>query len=654
MVTSAMSITGGGALTINGPGAGLLTLDGNHATRLLTIINVQPPGTLGAVIINNLTLARGNGAGTGGGGDGGGVQINNAPFGTYTTVNATFNNVTFRDGLGGGSTHPGGGIYCNNLATVNINSSKFTGNQDTLSLNICNLNITGSEFFENGRSGGGQIIACGRNVTIDGSAFYNNGIGTGWLMQFGGDGSPALTITNTTIANNISALGALRIAFGGVKTLRNVTIAGNISTFQNTGISGGLTVGPGVNMNVGNSIIANNLNFFGGADIRHDGVGNLTSQGYNLFENIDSSVNIIGTTNGNLIGVDPRLDGTPRFNGGTTRTLALRLGSPAIDTGDPTTFPATDQRGITRPQDGDGVGGARSDMGAYERRLIDVVPPASFDFDGDGRADLGVFRPSNGIWYLSRSSAGFGAAQWGISSDKLAPADYDGDGRADIAIWREESSNADRANFYILQSSNSTFRLEQFGRTGDVHTVVGDWDGDGRADPAVYRDGARSQFFYRPSSQPGVNFTTIDWGVTGDKPIHGDFDGDGKLDAAVFRASDATWYIRQSSNLQTRYDNWGTATDKFVAADYDADGKTDLAVFRDGTWYILQSLTSQPNYIKFGLAADTLVPADYDGDGRADVAVYRNGTWFINQTISGFAAINFGLAADRPVSNIGN
>jgi hypothetical protein len=183
--------------------------------------------------------------------------------------------------------------------------------------------------------------------------------------------------------------------------------------------------------------------------------------------------------------------------------------------------------------------------------------------------------------------------------------------------------------------------------------VVGDWDGDGKADLAVFRDGGaagnQSYFFYRPSSQPGADFVTVYWGTGGDKPMRGDFDGDGKADAAVFRPSDGLWYIRQSSSLQLRVDSWGFGSDKFVAADYDGDGKTDLAVFRDGIWYIKQSSNNQPRYERFGLTTDTLVPADYDGDGRADIAVFRDGIWYLLRSQQGFSAVQFGTANDRAI-----
>ncbi len=76
----------------------------------------------------------------------------------------------------------------------------------------------------------------------------------------------------------------------------------------------------------------------------------------------------------------------------------------------------------------------------------------SGDFDGDGRADVTIYRPEDGVWYILKSSANFGAGmayQWGTSTDIPVAGDYDGDGRSDIAVWRPETGV-----WWVLTSSS--------------------------------------------------------------------------------------------------------------------------------------------------------------------------------------------------------
>ncbi|MGB7202943.1 MAG: FG-GAP-like repeat-containing protein [Pyrinomonadaceae bacterium] len=271
-----------------------------------------------------------------------------------------------------------------------------------------------------------------------------------------------------------------------------------------------------------------------------------------------------------------------------------------------------------------------------------------FDFDGDGRTDISIFRPTPGEWWVSRSSDGSHfAAQFGASTDRIAPADYDGDGKTDIAVWRE--APATQAAFYILNSSNSTVRVEFFGQTGDI-PQAGDYDGDGKADVSVYRNEAQSIFFFRASfNNPNGDVTYRPWGLNGDVPVTGDYDGDGKTDAAVFRPSDRVWYVLRSSNVTLQAVQFGLTTDKLVPSDYDGDGKTDVAIYRDGAWWILNSGATSVSVTAWGLAGDTPVPGDYDGDGKTDVAIFRNAAWFVNRSTAGTLIQQFGLTGDRPV-----
>ncbi len=279
------------------------------------------------------------------------------------------------------------------------------------------------------------------------------------------------------------------------------------------------------------------------------------------------------------------------------------------------------------------------------------------DFDGDGKTDASVFR--NRMWFINPSSSNdsnsFYGVPFGLATDKLTPADFDGDGKTDITVWRE-NVNGTSAYFYILQSSTNTFHAVQFGQTGDDPRVVGDWDGDGRADPAFYREGtsagAQSLFFYRPSTQPSVDFVRIHWGTAGDQAVHGDFDGDRRMDAAIYRPSDSFWYVLNSSNSQTRTARWGFASDKRVTGDFDGDSKTDFAFYRDGLWAFIESSNNQPRYVNWGLGSDKVVAGDYDGDGKTDFAVWRAGVYYILKNSNSQPTYQyFGISGDIPVAS---
>jgi hypothetical protein len=266
----------------------------------------------------------------------------------------------------------------------------------------------------------------------------------------------------------------------------------------------------------------------------------------------------------------------------------------------------------------------------------------SFDYDGDGKSDVSVFRASDGGWYIQRSQAGFYAVAFGQTGDKIVPADFSGDGRTDVAIFRPSDNT-----WYVFDTSNNTFYGIPFGTTGDI-PVPADFDGDGKADINVFRPS--TGFWFRNNSSNG-QFVATPFGQNGDVPTVGDFDGDGKADIGVWRPSNGAWYRLNSNNNSFFAVAFGQTGDKVVPADYTGDGKTDVAVYRAGTWYILRSEDLTFYGIPFGLATDIPSPGDFDGDGKADQAVYRNGQWFIQQSTSGFIAYPFGLTGDIPTES---
>ena len=270
----------------------------------------------------------------------------------------------------------------------------------------------------------------------------------------------------------------------------------------------------------------------------------------------------------------------------------------------------------------------------------------TMDFDGDGRTDIALFRPSSGTWFIGLSSTlSSVSAQFGNASDVPVPGDYDGDGKTDIAVFRPSTGT-----WYISFSSTQTGAAIQFGNGSDI-PVPGDYDGDGKTDIAVFRPAAGVWYIWQSSTQSGVAYQ---WGHAGDVPVQADYDGDGRTDIAVFRPSNGTWYVVNSSTRTGTSLTWGGGGDIPVPSDYDGDGKADIAVFRpsNGTWYIAQSSTGATVAVSFGNAGDVPVPGDYDGDGKADITVFRpsTGTWYawLSRTQSG-ASVSFGSAADMPI-----
>jgi hypothetical protein len=263
------------------------------------------------------------------------------------------------------------------------------------------------------------------------------------------------------------------------------------------------------------------------------------------------------------------------------------------------------------------------------------------DFDGDGKADLSVFRPSSAIWYrINSGDSTFRADPFGLSTDEIAPGDYDGDGKTDIAVFRN-------GDWYVLQSSNGSIYLRHFGTSGDI-SAPADYDGDGRTDFAVFRPSAATWYVEKSSN---FGLITEVFGANGDLPVPGDYDGDGKANIAVYRPSNSTWYTSTNPAINYGAVQFGASGDQPVQSDYDGDGRTDVAVFRpsNGTWYILGS-TDGFSSTQFGLGSDIPAPADYDGDFKSDIAVFRNGTWYILNSSDGtIRTAFFGTGGDVPV-----
>lgn len=319
----------------------------------------------------------------------------------------------------------------------------------------------------------------------------------------------------------------------------------------------------------------------------------------------------------------------------------------------------------------------------YTPASAPAPPQHVVDYNGDGRTDLSLTRSlatdggnSPITWlnqYINTGGTNEVQTDFGNSDDDVVPLDYDGDQKTDIAVYRVE---AGAGQFRILQSSDGTVRVEQFGDPNDDPSVTADYTGDGKADPAIWRP-STGDWWYLASDGPfaGQQIVTH-WGQLDDRPAPGDYNGDGMADFAIARRDDPSsptqlrFWIRngtggpdpggEGTTLQ-----WGSVSpfSHIVPGDYDGDGKTDIAVAQQLTneyiWYVKPSGGGADIVVSWGdpFASDDLVPGDYDGDGRTDFAVWREAVdptqnWFYIRSATGAVSqYEWGQLFDRPVAN---
>jgi predicted outer membrane repeat protein len=386
-VTGTITLTGGQLtvtddLTINGPGAANLTISGNHASRVLEV------GVGITLNVDDVTVADGNqnsASGYEGGGilNGGTLSLTNATLsgnfaantgggiansgGTATITNSIFSGNSVYDG-GGAIENSGGGSLTVTGSTFSGNSAPYRGggiegNGATLTV------VTNSTFSGNSANSGGGIENYAGPLTVTNSTFSGNASTSTYGGGGGGIGNyeGTLTVTNSTFSgNSADNLG------GGVwndgyyastLTVTNTTFSGNSATNGGGGVyNAGWSPFPS-SATLRNTIVANSPSGGNCAGVIDDGAGNLQYPGTDC--------------GGTITSADPLLDAAGlQDNGGPTETIALQLASPAIDAAVAATCPATDQRGVARPQ------GPVCDIAAYE------VPMGVADNEVDPEATL--------------------------------------------------------------------------------------------------------------------------------------------------------------------------------------------------------------------------------------------------------------------------
>jgi hypothetical protein len=356
-----------------------------------------------------------------------------------------------------------------------------------------------------------------------------------------------------------------------------------------------------------------------------------------------ASSGLAGATSNNSI--DVRLSGCQIYGNQIVnfRAFGSRSGSGSL--GGTNNHANVTLRGTSRTLKLDAINSFPEDP-ARTNTVTVVRKTIPFDFDGDGKTDIGIVRGAipNVQWWVEKSSdrqayvTNFGSAAHPSSFDRPAPADFDGDGRTDIAIYKD-------GVWWWINSGDGTLGIVPFGVPKDT-PVPADYTGDGRDELAVFRGGQWWTY-----DLDDAQISVINFGTQSDFPVPGDFDGDGKIDQAVRREPFAEWWIKKSSGGHYSL-RFGSSLDWPMVGDYDGDGKSDLAFYRysDGKWYLQQSTAGYAEVRFGGDDFDFPIPGDYDGDGRTDIAIYRSGLWYLLQSSDGISYRPFGgYEWDEPI-----
>ena len=379
------------SVTISGPGAATLAVDGNFTSRVFHI----GPGKTAS--ISGLTLT----GGSAGSENGGGILNDHAIL--------TMDSCAVRNSGGFGL---GGGIYNDGSAgsgaltilnsTVSRNRASYAGggiyndadNGGNATLTIMNSTVDGNGAAYNdipfGGGEGGGIYNSGGMMTITNSSVSDNSAGlpgpnfpTGAGAGISNYGT--LTITNSTISSNNCFLFAGGVYNNGTLTITNSTVTGNSAVGQHDGHPWGHGGGIVGEVTLTNSTLSNNYSNLSAGGIEGSGAigntilnsnsganitGSMTSLGYNISSD-DGGGNLTGP--GDQINTDPMI-GPLQNNGGPTLTHALLPGSPAVNAGDPnfTPPPFYDQRETPYVR----VFNGRIDIGAFELQPRHHATPA--------------------------------------------------------------------------------------------------------------------------------------------------------------------------------------------------------------------------------------------------------------------------------------
>ncbi|MCC5866142.1 MAG: choice-of-anchor D domain-containing protein [Wenzhouxiangella sp.] len=444
-------------LSINGPGAGNLTVSGNDSSRVFNISH-------GAnVSINRITIANGRVTNNQGGGirNAGQLTITDCVMRDNTVAGSSGSTARIGGAIANAATSAGPARLTVERCLIEDNSSAGDGGgigSFTLAATTAELTVRDSTFTGNHATWGGAIAQYAQfggsslgeisNSTISNNASTNDGAGIDSDV-LSGSGSNQLTLINTTIHGNSSSRSG-----GGVSSV----LAGSIFRYRNTIVAGNTAAV------TGNDFFQSNL----GSDTVFQG-GNLIGNNAGLIFFTSHSSDQIGTPGSPI---NPLL-GPLANNGGPTPSHLPAPGSPAIDGGLNLFCPAADQRGQTRPVDGNGNGSAICDSGAVEIQSDEIVDvsmafdPPSLDFAevevGGSAATLSVSLVNTGDADLSGLAFDLSDAAFAISSDDCSSGIPIGESCEVLISFAPSETGAAGANLAVSSIQGAATNLPMSG-----------------------------------------------------------------------------------------------------------------------------------------------------------------------------------------------
>jgi hypothetical protein len=445
---------------------------------------------------------------------------------------------------------------------------------------------------------------------VQGAAIFVSNTGLSAISQTVIDG-------NTLVGGNGSGLYYQGIDVGGTELDQSIIRGNVVNDFAKDGIIVQNVKGKGVGAGAGNEVAYNSVrdvNKSGGANAAAFNLQNLNktaidrnmallttgtagSTGYGFF--LAGGTNLVGNCNtgasngGGLFGI---VAGTSFSNGDVDCRVGqhTRYSFGGDSRSDPTFYRQSTGQWFSKTTDGTDLGAITFGSPTSE----EIAVPGSYVTVGT--TDRAVYRFNEGTWYVLRSDNGqtltddLGDPSLG---DIPVPADFDGDGKTDFAVFSVSTPNAE---WRIKQSSNgknpdgadsSAAVIWGCAACGDI-AIPADFDGDGKADLAVYRR-ITGHFFVR-SSITGLPFEVsvddvqhnrgIPFGnpAFGDLPVPGKYTQSTKAELAVYRSFSGDFFIRKAADKTTQQTPFGNPGlgDIPTPADFTTAGRTNIAIFR--------------------------------------------------------------------------